>query len=48
LVAELIEIARVSSGDPECAHARADDLLLKFIDDDDITQLFNNIDKWYA
>lgn len=30
------------------AHERADELLLKFIDNDEVTNTFNAIEKWYA
>ena len=35
-------------GDTETAHATADDLLLEWIDDPEITEAYNRIDKWYA
>lgn len=34
--------------DPEVAHIAADKLLLKFIDDKEITEAYKKIDKWYA
>jgi hypothetical protein len=34
--------------DLESDHRRADDLLLEFIADEEITSAFNNIEKWYA
>ncbi len=34
--------------DHEAAHATADDALLDFIDDDEIREAFNRIEKWYA
>lgn len=34
--------------DEEIAHVRADDVLLALIDDDEITEAFKAIHKWYA
>ena len=34
--------------DPETAHDMADKLLIEFIDDDEITDAFNAVPKWYA
>ena len=34
-------------GDQEINHIKADDLLLKYIDDIEITTAFNSIDRWY-
>lgn len=34
--------------DEEIAHVRADKLLLEYIDDIDITEAFDKIEKWYA
>lgn len=34
--------------DHEELHIRADNLLLKFIDDPDITTAFRAVSKWYA
>lgn len=30
------------------AHEKADELLLEFINDDEVTNIFNSIEKWYA
>jgi hypothetical protein len=35
-------------GDAEIAHGEADDALITYIDDIEIAQAFNDIDKWYA
>lgn len=40
--------ALAGEGDPECVHGIADDLLLDFIGDDEVTEAFEAIDKWYA
>ncbi len=34
--------------DTESAHIEADNLLLEYINDDEITEAFKDIDKWYA
>jgi len=34
--------------DPESAHSEADDLLLEYINDQDISKEFNDIHKWYS
>ena len=34
--------------DTEDAHIKADELLLKYINDDEINEAFHSIDKWYA
>lgn len=46
---ELIRRLRSFPGDDkEIEHALADQLLLDFIDDDEITDAFESVDKWYA
>ncbi len=35
-------------GDPERWHEEADKLLLEYIGDSEITDLFEKIEKWYA
>ena len=37
-----------ASGDTESAHADADDALIDFINDPEITEAYEKIDKWYA
>ena len=37
-----------NSGDTENDHLTADDLLLEYIDDKEITDAYNEVDKWYA
>ena len=46
LLAALKEFAAL--GDTEAQHGYADDALLKFINDSEITEAYNKIDKWYA
>lgn len=48
LLQALIMIKEGYGYDEEVAHVRADELLLKYIDDESISQAFENIDKWYA
>lgn len=42
----LRELAHLT--DKEDAHMSADNVLLQLIDDREITEAFNAIDKWYA
>jgi hypothetical protein len=37
-----------SSKDTEGAHIEADELLLKYINDQEITNAYNTLHKWYA
>jgi len=46
LILKLKEIQLIN--DEEYAHQQADDALLAYINDDEITRLFNEIDKWYS
>jgi hypothetical protein len=46
IIKELLDMAQ--SYDPESAHGQADDLLLEWIDDPDVTAAYNAIEKWYA
>lgn len=48
LLKSLQELVEDPSGDTENDHMKADNLLLKFIDDAKITELFKAIKKWYA
>lgn len=47
---ELIEALRecVNKGDPEDHHLAADQLLLDYINDPEVQEAFDNIEKWYA
>lgn len=47
---KLLELLRslAGSGDPETAHSMADDALLEYISDPEVSDAFNAIDKWYA
>ena len=46
LIENLKELKK--SNDEESAHIEADNLLLEYINEDEITQAFKDIDKWYA
>jgi hypothetical protein len=35
-------------GDPEGNHVLADTALLAYVNDPEVTQLFNSIERWYA
>lgn len=34
--------------DEECDHIKADELLLQYINDENVTKAFESINKWYA
>lgn len=36
------------NGDVESAHAKADEALLEFINDKEVTETYDMIEKWYA
>lgn len=44
---KLLEIA-ADCTDTEIAHGMADDALITFINDDDITKAYDLVNKWYA
>lgn len=48
LILRLAEIDERLSFDREVAHLEADATLLAFIDDPEISQAYDAIDKWYA
>lgn len=41
-------INRKFKHDPEDCHGRIDDALLEFINDDEVTELYNKVTKWCA
>lgn len=48
---EMRTLVKMSKHDPEEAHYRADNILCEILDDlgyDEIVDIFNNIEKWYA
>lgn len=44
----LLLLLRTNFNDPEGDHLDADRALLKYINDPEITEAFNNIKKWYS
>lgn len=48
LLKALRKCIKESKIDEECAHERADGLLLQYINDADVSKAFAAIDKWYA
>lgn len=48
LIRELNKIKKDPNRDIEKTHMDADEALLRYIDDDKLTELFHSIDKWYA
>lgn len=40
--------ALTDGGDTETRHVAADALLLEYIGDDELTEAFNSLKKWYA
>lgn len=55
LIQELIKIQNekyilmgIETVDEESNHIKADELLLRYINDDRVTQEFDKIEKWYA
>lgn len=48
-VEELIEeLKKLANDDPEENHLEADELLLKFINNEEVAKAFNDIKKWYS
>jgi len=45
---ELIKILKTMTDDCEGDHGKSDEALLKFINDEEITEAFNSVGKWYA
>lgn len=51
LVSELnkiVEQQKSGDGDYEFHHAKADELLLSYINNENVTEAFNKIEKWYS
>ncbi len=44
----LAKLSECSTGDEEKDHAKADALLLEYINDVEIMEAFDKIEKWYA
>ena len=45
---DLLLRAGLKNGDEEVIHIKMDDELLEYINDKEITDAFDKIDKWYA
>lgn len=48
LIEELKSLIEASWSDAENAHSKADELLLRFIDDEEVSEAFNGIERYYA
>lgn len=48
LLEQLRAAAEISETDSEQGHQDADDLLLAFINDEEISKLYGEVKKWYA
>lgn len=48
LAYEMRSIIKIYEDDPEVMHSKLDKLMLKFINDKEVTKLFNSVEKWYA
>ena len=47
--AEVLETFKeLEEADPELAHSEADELLLRYINDKDIEEAFEEVPRWYA
>ena len=48
LITELQKISRTENDDYEITHYKADKLLLQYINDEEITEAYENVGKWYS
>ncbi len=48
LVEELKQIREKWINDPERMHIEADKALLKFVDDPEVTEIYNTLVSWYS
>ncbi len=48
LINKLNQLSIDSKSDEEIAHCSADEVLLEFINDPEVTKAFKSIKKWYA
>lgn len=48
MLIKLLKQSQIINGDKEATHMEIDKALLEYIDDKEITDLFNSIEKWYA
>lgn len=44
----ILKLKNCNSGDEEIDHSNADRILLEYINDEEVTKAFHDIDKWYA
>jgi hypothetical protein len=44
----LTQLRELNNDEPECSHAKADRLLIEFIDDAEVEHAFNSLTRWYA
>lgn len=45
---EKLQYCKSIDADEDLAHTTADEALLEYINDPEVTELFNSIHKWYA
>lgn len=48
LALALEELLPLCEADPEIGHGDADDLLIKYINDQRVTEAFERLPRWYA
>ncbi len=48
LISKLLEIAERNGSDYEVVHSEADDALLEYINDTEVTKTFEELGKWYS
>ncbi len=48
LIAAMRKIIDADLFDPEGGHAAVDRLLIRYIDDPKVTEMFERMEKWYA
>ncbi len=48
LIGKLRTIRILHEDNPEMAHIEADKVILQYIDDDDITHEYDEVEKWYS
>jgi len=47
-IARLREIEKENEGDEESSHGHFDDLLVEYINDEELTKIYNKMILWYA
>lgn len=48
LIGQLMEVIANRGDDPEIAHSMMDDLLIRFINDVRVTELWESQERWYG